>query len=1486
MSDRHISDGAAELAEPARAVMASSLADASPFDASASLLPFACVAIGASAGGVDALQRLFHAMPPDPGCAFLVVMHLDPERPSMLAPLLGRATTMPVVQAKQGEAIEANHVYIVPPGEYLEVRQGRLTLSPIRQRPPRPKAVDQLMASLAQDQRERAIGVVLTGTDGDGALGVKAIKGEGGITIAQSPGTAAHASMPASAVATGMVDTQLRLEDIPAALLAYIEHAPLTRPAAPDAEPGDGLQDVLAEVRSARGLDFRGYKTPMLMRRVQRRMGLTHRASMEAYLELLREAPGEVAALADDLLIGVTEFFREPDAWGALGDDIVPKMLAHKLEGDPVRVWVPACATGEEAYSVGMVLLEHSRVTELDLRVQVFATDIDRRALDLARVGHYSATIEQAVSPARLRRFFVRTEGGYQVGKPLRERVLFAPHNLVSDPPFSHMDLVSCRNLLIYMTPELQRQVLRSFHFALDPDRYLFLGKSETVGSLAPHFAPASQRARIYRRTGAARLAPVQLSAARVARGQQSAGAPAPAAAPRPNVDHGKLLRESLLEHRVGAALLTDRAGHVLYIHGDMHGYLQHPEGAPTAELFSMLHDDLTANARAALHKAAAERRRAESTTMMGGRDGSGQPVRLVASPAGDREDLFLITFEALEPDRGGPLHDPAADSAALRALEDELRSTKRELRTAIEELEATNEELKVANEEAMSVNEELQSSNEELETSKEELQSVNEELTTVNNELQEKVAELERSNNDLGNLLSSTHIPTLFLDRTLRIKRYTPAATRLFSLIATDIERPLSDITARCDMRTLLEDARSVLENLAPIQRADCTDGGESFLRRTMPYRTREDRIDGVVVTFIDITELERAAEGQRRFATVMKGSSDAIIVHDLQGKVLAWNRGAHALYGYPEEEALGAPMASLLPDETRGNYEELMRSVLAGRSVQAAESKRRTRNGDVIDVSTSLSVVRDDAGVPTAVALIERDITRSKRAQGELQASERRFRTLADSAPVLIWTTNDEGRIEFANRECATMLGQSAAALQGRRWTDLMHPDDAERLQQLMRAGPAGRVEVATRVLVEGGTPRWMKLVLMPRTRDAAVPGGIGHVGCMIDIHSQREAEEALREADRRKDEFLAMLGHELRNPLAPIRNAAEVLKRVGGDDTRVAWVRETLVRQVDHVTRLVDDLLDISRITRGAMGLRLEPVDLGFTIARAIDAVRPLLERKRHRFESKLPPQPLWVEGDAIRLTQVFENLLTNAAKYTDEGGEVSISMVREDNRAVVHVCDNGLGIAPAMRARVFELFVQDERAVDRSQGGLGIGLALVRHLVELHSGEVEAVGRTGGRGSDFVVRLPLISEARQPQPHRHDLHEPGRGGRVMIVDDDAESAESLALVLELSGFEIARAHDLESALATARRFEPDAVVMDIAMPVNDGFDVTRRLRAMPELVATRYIALTGFGHAEDFERTRRAGFSRHFVKPVDPQELEDALRTLLAGNDGKE
>ncbi|HMC15463.1 MAG TPA: CheR family methyltransferase, partial [Albitalea sp.] len=1036
-----------------------SIADASPVEeeALARGLPFPTVALGASAGGVEALLRFFHATPAGGGCAYIVLIHLDPERDSMLSELLGRATKMPVVQAVDAMPIQAEHVYIVPPGQYLEVHDGKLVLKQIMRRPPRPKVVDHFMISLAQDQRERAIAVVLTGTDGDGALGVKAIKSEGGMTLAQLPETAAHSGMPQSAIDTGMIDAELAIEEMPAAIAEYVLSARLRRTEPPDEvkESSELLLEVLAEVRSRSGLDFRGYKTPMLVRRVRRRMGLARIGELAAYVKHLKGNPDEVAALTGDFLISVTEFFREPEAWRALADDVLSHIIERKSEGDSVRVWVPACATGEEAYSIAMVLLEHPHTVEKRLKVQVFATDVDRRALEIARLGTYSPTIEQTVSTERRRRFFTKDGAHYQVRKQLREAVLFAPHNLTSDPPFSHMDLLSCRNLLIYMEPELQRRLLQIFHFALDPDRYLFLGKSETVGSMTTYFAVSSQRSRIYRRVGPARIGAGTVPLSRA----WARDMPRPPSAPRRSHDYGKLIREALLESRATAGVLADHEGHALYFYGPVQAYLAQPEGTPTTDLYALLNDDLSAHVRAVMHRSANEHQPADTLITLRNEQGADESVRVSAQPlpalqggrsSAELEGLVLLTFERTARS-AVPLRAPTeSEFSALRAIEEELRSTKRELRTAIEELEATNEELKVANEEAMSMNEELQSTNEELETSKEELQSVNEELTTVNHQLQEKVEELEGANNDLGNLLSSTHIPTLFLDRQLRIRRFTPAAKQLFNLIPADINRPLTDISGRTDMRSLLADAQRVLAELVPIQQETNTDDGRCFLRRTLPYRTHEDRIDGIVVTFTDITELKRATEELRRFATVLKSSVDAIVVLDAEGTVLAWNHGAAAMYGYSEAETLNKPLAALLPAESRDEFRQYLQRALAGDNVQAVTMKRRTRGGMTIDVSLSLSPVPGSSdGKGGVVALIERDVTQAMRAEADLRASEQRFRALADSVPALIWLSDAQGRLVFVNRESEVATGQPAAAMVGRRWTDLLHADDLPRVQ-----------------------------------------------------------------------------------------------------------------------------------------------------------------------------------------------------------------------------------------------------------------------------------------------------------------------------------------------------------------------------------------------------------------------------------------------------
>ena len=1466
------------------------LPDAQPLEPAlrGTSLPFHTVIVGASAGGVEAIMRFFESMPSTTGCAFLVVMHLQPERESMLAALIGRKTVMAAVQAEEQMLLAPDSIYIAPPGQYIELRGGQIHLQPIGRRGPKASGVDHCMASVAMDQGDRAIGIVLTGLDSDGTLGIKAIKAEGGLTIAQLPSEAAHPDMPRNALATGAIDFGLPVEEMAQTIVDYVNaDANRLSSETPSHDNDDerALWDVLDIVRAQLGLDFRGYKSAMLFRRVNRRMNLTRSLSMAQFCSLIQANPAETKALADDFLISVTEFFREPESWNALAQDVVPTGLKDKAMGSNVRVWVPACATGEEAYSVGMLLMESDVVRDLRLKVQIFATDIDDNALEFARRGSYPFSIEKTVDTGRLQKFFLKSKDRYQVRKELRDTVVFARQNLVNDPPFSRMDLVSCRNLLIYMGPELQARLTQMFHFALEPGGILALGKSETVGANAPLFVSASQRAHIYYRVGPARPVPISPTPQSNWK-REEIGLPKMTSHATP--DYGRIMRDALLDQRVAAAVVVDHSGGTLYFYGAIHAYLLQPEGVPTTDIFSMVREELRPQLRAAVHKAYTARERAETTSAMHVAEQGEHLVRIIVSPlnADPRADMMLITFERMERRTDTPLPSTPEDAAALRAVEDELRTIKRELRSAIEELESANEELKVANEEAMSMNEELQSANEELETSKEEVQSINEELTTVNQQLESKVVELEVLNNDLGNLLTSTHLPTLFLDRQLRIKRFTPATTILFPLLPSDVNRPLSDIGGPNDLASLLEDARLVLAQLRPIDRETVSEDGHHFLRRTLPYRTQEDRIDGVVITFSDITELKRAGESQRRHAAVMQTSMDAIVMHDLQGRVVAWNRGAETLYGHTEAEMIGADMNTLLPPQARKPHATLLERLKNGERTHGMEGCRKRRDGSLLDVSISSSLIRDEEGKAIAVALTERDISPQKRAEAELRESEERFRTLANSAPALIWLADEYGALEFVNEEFARTCGHGAEQLIGRWWIDLLHHDDAGLIAAGLpniQSGKNGRLVVNARLRVNSNDYRWMKVTLMQRTgtrTDAVLSRTLGTVGTMVDIDAQVKAEVELRDASQHKDEFLAMLGHELRNPLVPIRNAAEILGKVQSDDKRVRWVRETLVRQVDHVTRLVDDLLDISLMTRNAMRVNMEPVDLVSTINRAIESTAPLMNRKRHRFDLNFQADSAWIEGDPIRLTQIFENLIANAAKYTDDRGEIGVEMRIDGAQVVVEVRDNGLGIDPRLAGRIFDLFVQDHRSLDRSQGGMGIGLALVRHLAGLHGGSIEAFSEGLNRGSRFVVRLPLLAEV--PGSEETFAIESGNEAvaRILVVDDDVHGAESLVMLLEMAGHAVAFASNLKEALDQARRSSPQIVLLDIGMPDADGYQVAAQLRALAEMpVDARYVAVTGFGRPEDFTRSKDAGFFRHLVKPVDPAVLEAVLQEAL-------
>jgi two-component system, chemotaxis family, CheB/CheR fusion protein len=820
------------------------------------------VGIGASAGGLEALKAFFAAMPSKTGLSFVVVVHLDPTHDSLLPELLAKITTLSVEQAQDRQLIEADHVYIIPPNRILAVDQGLLQVREVVDRRGLRGAIDHFFRSLADDQGDRAIAIVLSGTGTEGTLGARAIKGEGGMVMAQAPETASQPGMPGSVIAAGLVDRVLAPDRMPEALLAYLQSARAheTAPrATPDLAAPNGLSAILAVVRGRTKYDFRGYKKGTLQRRVARRMGLRQIDSLAKYADYVRANPVETDHLSKDLLIGVTSFFRDPQAFEELAGKVLAGLVKDRDSDSPIRVWIPGCSTGEEAYSIAILLAEQTAAAQSACRVQVFATDVDDHALDIARSGTYPESITLDVTPERLQRFFTREDHRFTIVKSIRQSVTFAVQNVISDPPFSKLDLVSCRNLLIYLEPEVQEKLLALFHFAIVPGGYLFLGGAESIGSLGKLFTPISKRGRIFRRLGPVRRAPLEFPAPLP--GAVRADRVAPKAPPEPTAV--MLADQQLLEHLSPAAVVVRRTGEIVRFYGAMDRYIRHPSGEATLDVLALARDELKPTMRAALHDAVRHNRQRVLEALDVKRDRGRATLRITVRPvrAPDTvENLWLMIFEEQPAAPAGAARPVSGKTPSLvRRLEAELRATKKEQQHLIEQLEGSNEELKAANEEILSMNEELQSTNEELTTSKEELQSMNEELTTLNAQLQDKVHELTAVNDDLANLLVSTDIATVFVDTNFRVKRFTKAATRLLNLLPADVGRPISHLATNLVNVDLSRDARTVLTTLAPVEKEVTAKGGSQYLVRVLPYRTEDQRIQGVVLTLVDVTTLKR---------------------------------------------------------------------------------------------------------------------------------------------------------------------------------------------------------------------------------------------------------------------------------------------------------------------------------------------------------------------------------------------------------------------------------------------------------------------------------------------------------------------------------------------------------------------------------------------------------------------------------------------------
>lgn len=1347
---------------------------------------FPIVGIAASAGGLKAFTQLLSHLPIDTGMAFVFIQHLSPEHESLLAEILARTTALPVREVQDGMNVEPNQVYVIPPNAEMTLTDDTLHLSPRTQPASQHKPGDAFFTSLAIDRGHKAIGIVMSGTDGDGSQGLKAIKAAGGVTFAQCEASAQFDGMPNTAVATGIVDFVLPPAQIATELANLSQNPLLVRPLPPIAteealQPGAALATIFTLLRSATGVDFSRYKFNTVDRRIQRRMMLYKLDQLNDYAIYLQEHPTEVKALYEEILIHVTSFFRDPDAFELLKTQVFPTMTQNKSVEFPIRIWVAGCSTGEEVYSIAISLLEFLADKPTQPPIQIFATDISEVAIDKARSGIYAENQMVDVSPERRRRFFHAVEGGgFQIGKVVRELCVFARQNLGGDPPFSNVDLISCRNVLIYLGDALQKRIMPIFHYSLNPNGFLLLGTSESVGQAANLFTPVEKKYRIYaKRITATRptfsFTPSTFPIAKVS----------DSPAPSEKLNLQQKIDQLIAAHYAPVGVVINDKMQVLELRGKTDRYLRLPAGVANLNLFNLIREGLMIELRAAIYQA---QQREGPITKIGIRLMEGDRSSLVnfqvipfkLPTTEDRRFLILFEDAPLPTDSSSSVDsEPQGVDQEIVRLRQELAAaieqraaTQEYLQSVIQEQEHTNQDLKVANEEILSSNEELQSTNEELETAKEEIQATNEELNTTNEELRSRNVELHQANNDLTNLLGSINIPILMLTNDLRIRRFTPMAQRLFNFIASDAGRPFSDIRASLNIPDLEPLILEVLDTLSVKELEVQTEGGHWYTLRIRPYRTIENQIDGVVLVLLDIDALKRSAatlEAARNYA-------EAIV------------------------ETVQVPLVVLESD---------LRVNTANRSFY------QTFQVEPIETTQSLLFELGNG-------------------QWNIPGLRSRLENLSASGAPL---QNFEVEHQFEQ------IGQKTMLLNG--W-------------KIIQEGDATRILLA----IEDITDR--KQFETERSQ----------------LLSQEQfARAQAEEASRAKDEFLSNLSHELRNPLTTILGWAQTLRTRQFNEATIARALETIERSAQAQSQLIEDILDLSRVTSGKLNLNTRLFDLATVVNLAIESVQLSAAAKSIQITSRLVEAT--VVGDVDRLQQVLWNLFTNAIKFTPANGRVEVTLEPVQNCAEIRVCDTGQGISAELLPYVFDRFRQGDSSTTKGKQGLGLGLAIVRHLVELHGGTVQAESQGEGQGTTMIVRLPLRSMPLENTEFAADPLEAVsqlralEGLQLLIVDDDASILDLMQCILEDAGAQVVTATSVREAIATltASPGRYDALLADIGMPQEDGFALIRQVRSLDAAAGGQIpaAAITAFASDRERQMAIEAGFQIHMAKPIAPTQL---------------
>ena len=1364
---------------------------------------FPIVGIAASAGGLEAFTQVLKHLLTDTGMAFVLIQHLDPTHKSLLSEILGRTTKMPVTQVQDGVTVEPNKVYIIPPNTKMMLSGGVLRLTPREKIHGKYMPADAFFTSLAAERGHKAIAVVLSGADGDGSLGLTAIKEAGGVTFAQCEDTAKFESMPNTAVATGNVDFVLPPQQI-AEELVNLSHHPFISDSLPLItveklpEQGDTLATIFVLLRSQTGVDFSHYKPNTLNRRIQRRMLLYKLELLEDYAKYLQENPSEVKALYQEILIHVTHFLRDPEAFQLLKERVFPTIIQNKSAELPIRIWVAGCSTGEEVYSIAISLLEFLADKVTQPPIQIFATDISENAIDKARTGIYAENQMVEVSPEIRDRFFNALEGGgYQIKKAVRELCVFARQDLGSDPPFSNLDLISCRNVLIYLNETLQKRILPIFHYSLNATGFLLLGTSESTGKYSELFTEIDKKYKIYSKKLTGIRPPFSFITSKYPIVKVDEPKPGNHN-PSHELDLERKTDQLILNRYAPVGVVINDKMDVLQFRGEIDLYLKLAPGKPSLNLFKMVRQGLLIELRATIYQAQREKIlvRREGLRIEEGDISKIINLEVIPfKPGTDDELYFLVLFEEAPPTVNNPSRvNPA--NLEQSDLQQEIVRLTQELATAMQERAATqeylqaviqqqediNQDLKVANEEILSSNEELQSTNEELETAKEEIQATNEELNTTNEELHSRNHELHQVNNDLTNLLASINIPILILTSDLRVRRFTPVAQRLFNLIPADAGRPLSDIRANLDVPDLETLILEVLDTLTIKELEVQTLGGIWYNLRIRPYRTTENKIDGVVLVLVDIDDLKRSAatlEEARNYAeAIVETVQVPLIVLDSDLRVNKANRSFYEKFQVSPLETA----QSLIFELGNGQW-----------------------------------------NLPGLRSLLE-DI-------------------LANDSSI------ENREVEHSFEQ----IGKKTMLLNG--W-------------KIIQSGDAERILLA----VEDISDR--KQFELERSQLLA---------------QEQSARQEAQIANRAKDEFLSNLSHELRNPLNIILGWAELFRNRDLDSSAVTRAWEVVERSARVQAQLINDMLDVSRITSGKLHLKTYLIDLVSVVNVAIESIQLSAEAKSIQIVSQL--NSAMVVGDFDRLQQVLWNLLSNAIKFTPADGRVGIILQALDNHAQIQVSDTGIGISADLLPYVFDRFRQGDSSSSKTSQGIGLGLSIVRHLIELHGGTVQAQSRGAGKGTTITIRLPLRSippEITAPtdlEPSVLSETQDTLNGKnpsftleglcILAVDDQADSRDLLEWMLEDSGAEVVVVTSAREAIAalTESPGKYDVLLADIGMPEEDGFSLIRQVRSL-EAEAGGQIpaaAITAYATAQERQKAIDAGFQMHLAKPIDLTQL---------------